>query len=346
MAYELVDSTPLSGLGAYGGYSGLGSPAGDALGEGCLCGGSGVCTTAKLQAPAMAALRAAMREAGIPTSSGNWTTAEQNALNAFASAHGQPVSNKFLVDGGPCRALKAALATPAAPPAPVTPAGPVTSCASLLAAMPAVPPGTPIEQVLAFAQSIAPAGFDVRACVSGTSPTPTPGPVPVPGPLPSPVITPTGAGVSPVMIAAGLGAVLLLGGLAFVATRKSGGGGGKMRRNGGFARSARDDYADAQASVRKQSARAAIALQKQAAVRAKGGPKETPAALGRADAGKLTRNDLMDIMAYEGFEYWVDTFPDKGRVNLFPTQAQKRAYERAFMAALEPRMERIYREAP
>jgi hypothetical protein len=216
MAYEVLPG--FSGFGSLGG-------AGDVLGEGCLCGGPGVCTTAKLQAPAMAQLRAAMAAAGLPTSTGNWTTKEQNAMNALARSDGQPVSSKFLVDGGPCRALKARLAAP--PPAPVANA---VSCTSLLAQLPPIPVGTPLSSVLTVLQQMAPAGFDVAACQSQIPmPSPVPAPGPVVGPTPGPVVMPPADGeASNTMLYVGLGvlALLGLGGAAYAATR------GKMKRNG------------------------------------------------------------------------------------------------------------------
>lgn len=225
MSYEII-STGLSGFGAFGGP-------GDVLGEGCLCGGSGVCTNTKLQASALANLRAAMAAAGIPTRTGNWSTAEQNAMNAFASSHGQPVSNKFLVDGGPCRALKAALAAPAPTPAGTTTAGGVT-CASLLSQAPPIPAGTPIDSVIAVLQQLAPPGFDVRACVTApasgggatTVPAIDPGAV-TPGTTTTVVPGSSSTGTSPLLVLGlGLVAVLGIGGLAYMATKP------KMRRNG------------------------------------------------------------------------------------------------------------------
>lgn len=226
MSYEII-STGLSGFGAFGGP-------GDVLGEGCLCGGSGVCTNTKLQASALANLRAAMAAAGIPTRTGNWSTAEQNAMNAFASSHGQPVSNKFLVDGGPCRALKAFLAAPAPTPAGTTTAGGVT-CASLLSQAPPIPAGTPIDSVIKVLEQLAPPGFDVRACVTApasgggatTVPAIDPGAV-TPGTTTTVVPGSSSTGTSPLLVLGlGLAAVLGLGGVAYVATRPK-----KMRRNG------------------------------------------------------------------------------------------------------------------
>jgi len=233
MAYAYIDTVGPDGrLAGFGGFAGLGSAEGDALGTGCLCGGSGVCTTASQQGPAMAKLRAAMRAAGLATSSGNWTVAEQNTLNAFARANGQSASSKFLVDGGPCVALKNALA---APPPPVAPATPITDCASLLANAPPVPPGTPVATVVAVLQSIAGPGFDVTKCMGGAAP-------PTPVPTPTDVLPPVGVTVpttpSRSMLPFVLGGVglLALGGVAFAVSRR---GGGKMRKNGTPSRASR-----------------------------------------------------------------------------------------------------------
>lgn len=226
MSYEIVGGS-LSGLGAFGGP-------GDRLGESCLCGGSGACTSASAQATALPTLRAAMAAAGLPTRTGNWTTAEAAALNAFASAHGQPTSSKFLVDGGPCRALKAALTAPAPVPAGTTTTGGVT-CASLLSQAPPIPAGTPIDSVIKVLEQLAPPGFDVRACV--TAPTPAGGgstvvPALDPGTAapPAVVVPPasTESGTSPLLILGlGLAAVVAVGGVAYAATRPKG-----MRQNG------------------------------------------------------------------------------------------------------------------
>lgn len=225
MTYEIVPG--MSGFGAFGG-------AGDLLGESCLCGPSGACTNAKLQGPAMAQLRAAMAAAGLSPSTGVWKQSETNQMNALAAANGQPASSKFLVDGGPCRALKAKLAAPAPTGGGTTTAGGVT-CASLLSQAPPIPPGTPVDAVIAVLQQLAPPGFDVRACMAASTPAttiPQPGKdVLPPGTAGGSVTTVTGggdtSGLSPlVILGLGLAAVMGVGGIAFVALSP------KMRKNG------------------------------------------------------------------------------------------------------------------
>jgi hypothetical protein len=250
MTYAYIDTVGpdgrLSGYGSYRGFGAFGAGEGDVLGTGCLCGGPGVCTTAKLQGPAMAALRAAMRAAGLPTSAGNWTAGEQNAMNALARANGQATSSKFLVDGGPCVALKNLLAAPPAPVVVAPPSTPITDCASLLANAPPVPAGTPVATVLAVLQSIAGPGFDVSKCMGGAAPpTPTPTPQDTLPPIGVPVTTPSQSMLPYVLGGVGL---LALGGVAFVAMRRSSGGSG-MRKNGARRKGARVDTSKAQALI-------------------------------------------------------------------------------------------------
>lgn len=226
MTYEIVPG--MSGFGSFGG-------AGDLLGESCLCGPAGSCTNAKLQGPAMAQLRAAMAAAGLSPSSGVWKQAEANQMNALATAGGQPTSSKFLVDGGPCRALKAKLAAPPPPTGGGTTTTGGVTCASLLSQAPPIPPGTPVDAVIAVLQQLAPAGFDVRACVANSTPAttiPQPGKdILPPGTAGGSVSTVTGggdtSGLSPLIILGlGLVAVMGVGGIAFVALSP------KMRKNG------------------------------------------------------------------------------------------------------------------
>lgn len=226
MTYEIVPG--MSGFGSFGG-------AGDLLGESCLCGPAGSCTNAKLQGPAMAQLRAAMAAAGLSPSSGVWKQAEANQMNALATAGGQPTSSKFLVDGGPCRALKAKLAAPPPPAGGGTTTTGGVTCASLLSQAPPIPPGTPVDAVIAVLQQLAPAGFDVRACVANSTPAttiPQPGKdILPPGTAGGSVTTVTGggdtSGLSPLIILGlGLVAVMGVGGIAFVALSP------KMRKNG------------------------------------------------------------------------------------------------------------------
>ena len=235
MAYEIVPG--MSGFGAYGsGYGSFGG-AGDLLGESCLCGPAGSCSNAKIQGPAMAQLRAAMAAAGLSPSSGVWKQAEANQMNALATAGGQPTSSKFLTDGGPCRALKAKLAAPAPQPGGGTTTTGGVTCASLLSQAPPIPPGTPIDAVIAVLQQLSPPGFDVRACVANSAP-PSPMPnttIPLPGQDTLPPGTAGGSvttggdtsGISPlVILGLGLVAVMGVGGIAFVALSP------KMRKNG------------------------------------------------------------------------------------------------------------------
>jgi hypothetical protein len=238
MTYEIVPG--MSGFGGFGAFGG----AGDLLGESCLCGPSGACTNTKLQGPAMAQLRAAMAAAGLSPSTGVWKQSETNQMNALASANGQPVSSKFLVDGGPCRALKAKLAAPPPPTGGGTTTTGGVTCASLLSQAPPIPPGTPVDAVIAVLQQLAPAGFDVRACVANSTPAttiPQPGKdILPPGTAGGSVTTVTGggdtSGLSPLIILGlGLVAVMGVGGIAFVALSpkmRKNGSRRKMRRNG------------------------------------------------------------------------------------------------------------------
>ncbi len=225
MTYELLDPS-LAGLAGFRGFGAFGSAAGDQLGTSCLCSVTSACTSAAAQNAAMPKLRAAMAEAGIPTSTGVWKQSETNALNAWSSGRGGGTSSKFLPDGAPCTALKQFLSAPA--PIAVTPSTvPITDCASLLAAAPPVPPGTPVETVVAVLSQLAP-GFNVRQCLGLPPTTPTPPPADVLPPTGSTVTTTVSGSSSKLlpMLAIGGVALLAIGGVAMVALSP------KMRKNG------------------------------------------------------------------------------------------------------------------
>lgn len=274
MSYEMVAQG--SGFPAVSGFRGFGSAEGDALGTGCLCATSAACTSASAQGPAMAALRAAMRAAGIPTSSGVWKQSEANDLNAWSRARGGGTSSKFLVDGAPCAALKAFLSAPPAPVVVGPPATPIVDCASLLANAPPVPPGTPVDTVIAVLQSLAPAGFNVRACIGGAAPTtPTPDVLPPTG---GSVTTVTGGSSSKLpFLLIGLAAVLGLGGVAFVALSP------KMRKNGGRRKKRRHAATTPAAAARQDVGKL------RSAIRAHIGGRQDPRLYNFVLAGKSIR---------------------------------------------------------
>lgn len=100
----------------------LGALPSSKLGDSWQCGFSVDPNNNAQVSAATSVLRQAARDVGISVASGgNWTTAEKAAINSWAQGQGATVNypNAFLIRGGPCAALRAALDAANAPPPPV-----------------------------------------------------------------------------------------------------------------------------------------------------------------------------------------------------------------------------------